>query len=66
MSIKTFVNNNKEWEAFCDHIRENYLGVAMKQIKQDTDPHIIYRRQGEIKAYEAMLQLRDAVNGRSK
>ena len=63
MSIKSFVNNKTEFDAFCSFIEENYLKVAYKQLKQDKDIHQIYRRQGEILALEKMLDLRNTVNG---
>ena len=63
MSVKSFVNNNKEWTAFQDYIEEYFLDVAHKQLKQEDDMMRIYRKQGEIAAYEKMLKLRDIVNG---
>lgn len=64
MSIKNIVNNKKDFDDFCAFIRENYLKPAEKQLKQEKDVHRIFQLQGKIMAYEAMLDLRDTVNGR--
>lgn len=63
MSVKLFVNNNQIWTAFCDYVQEKYIDTAYKQLKQESDEKKIFRLQGEIRAYERMLKLRDAVNG---
>ena len=63
MSVKQFVNNKKEYDAFCKFIEDNFLSVAYKQLKQEDDVQRLFRKQGEIKAYENMLTLRDIVNG---
>ena len=63
MSVKNVVNNKKDWDDFCDFIQENYLGPVQKQIKQETDVHRIFRLQGQIAAYEAIIRIRDTING---
>jgi hypothetical protein len=64
MGVKNFVNNPSDYNGTCDFIRENFLVPAEKQLKQERDHHRIAQLQGEIKAYERVIDLRNTVNGR--
>ena len=60
-SLKTLVNNNRQWAAF-----NNYLDEAVAQqhrtLEQQDDPKLIYRTQGAIASLKRLKLLRDEVN----
>jgi len=62
MNIKPIVNNQEHWGAFKEYLEENMLKVAYKKLKQESDPKVIYRLQGEIKILDRLINLRDEVN----
>ena len=62
MSLKSFVNNKAEWEAFCEMLDEA-VGIYHKQLEQSEQTVDIYRAQGCIQALRKLKYLRDKVNG---
>ena len=64
MSVKSVVNDNKNWTDFCEFVDQNFLQPAMKQLKQEKDINQVFRLQGKIQAYENIMDMRDTVNGR--
>ena len=62
MSLKTFVNNKAEWDAFCEELDEM---IAMLQTRMEQSEHIIeiHQTQGSIRVLRRLKYLRDKVNG---
>jgi hypothetical protein len=63
MSLKTFVNNKAEWDAFCTELDEM---IEMMQKRLEQSEHIveIHQTQGGIRALRRLKYLRDKVNGK--
>lgn len=62
MSLKSFVNNKAEWDAFCEHVEEE-IGILHKRLEQSNESVDMYRTQGAIQALRRLKYLRDKVNG---
>lgn len=62
MHLKQLVNKPTLWKAFCAEVQER-IDICHKQIEVRTEPHELFKLQGEIKALKGMLQLRDKING---
>jgi hypothetical protein len=62
MSLKAFVNNKPEWDAFCEMLDEE-IGIYHKRLEQSDDNIDMYRTQGCIQALRRLKFLRDKVNG---
>lgn len=62
MSLKQFVNNRAEWDAFCDYLDEE-IAVCQRRLEQSDDNIALYRTQGQIMALRRLKYLRDKVNG---
>ena len=62
MSLKTFVNNKGEWDAFCEEIN-NQIAELHKRLEQSENVNDIYQTQGGIRALRRLMYLRDKVNG---
>ena len=60
--LKPLVNTPHEWELFKEYV-EDLIEVASKNLATQTDLHLIYRLQGELKVLRQFLNLRDNVNG---
>lgn len=61
--LKAFVNTPHEWDAFKDYV-EDLIEVSSKNLATQTDLHLIYRLQGELKILRQFLNLKVNVNGR--
>jgi hypothetical protein len=62
MSLKSFVNNKAEWDAFLEFI-DSEIGIYHKGLEQVDNTVDIYRMQGCISALRKLKYLRDKVNG---
>ena len=62
MSLKSFVNNKIEWDAFNTEL-DDCISQQHKSIESISDPIELYRSQGRIAAYRNLKYLRDKVNG---
>jgi hypothetical protein len=60
--IKLFVNTPDLWNSFLEEL-EVRVDQAHKKLGQLTEPHEIYRAQGELQALQSLKKLRDKVNG---
>ncbi len=62
MSLKAFVNNKGEWDAFCQELDEE-ITVCQRRLEQSDDSIAVYRAQGQIMALRRIKYLRDKING---
>ena len=62
MSLKTFVNNKEEWDAFCEEL-DNQIAELHKRLEQSEHTVEIHQTQGSIRALRRLKYLRDKVNG---
>lgn len=62
MSLKTFVNNKKEWDAFTEEL-EIRISLAHRSLEQASTSIEIHRAQGAIIAFRQLKYLRDKING---
>ena len=62
MSLKQFVNNKEEWDAFLVELDE-CIAQQHKSSETLSDPIELYRSQGKMAAYRNLKYLRDKVNG---
>lgn len=62
MSLKSFVNNKIEWDAFNVEL-DGMIDLAHKSIEGISDTVEIYRTQGSIRTLKQLKYLRDKVNG---
>ena len=62
MSLKSFVNNKAEWDAFCETLDYD-ISIYHKRLEQSDNTVDIYRTQGCIQALQKLKYLRDKVNG---
>ena len=63
MSLKTFVNNKGEWEAFCTELDE-MIAMVQGRLEQAENLAEIHRAQGSIHILRRLKYLRDKVNGK--
>ena len=63
MSIKLLVNDFNMHEALMSELDER-LAAEHKSLALETEPHLIYRRQGAIAALNKLKRIREDVNGR--
>ena len=63
MSLKAFVNNKAEWDAFCEELDE-MIGIMQKRLEQSEHVAEIHKTQGGIGALRRLKYLRDKVNGK--
>ena len=61
MSLKTFVNNKKEWDAFLEEL-DIKISYAHRNLEQASTTIEIHRAQGSIMALKQLKLLRDKVN----
>ena len=62
MSLKTFVNNKAEWDAFCIELDE-MIAMVQGRLEQAENLAEIHRAQGSIHILRRLKYLRDKVNG---
>jgi len=62
VSLKTFVNNKGEWDAFCNEL-DVWIADEHKRLEQAEDVVHIHRSQGAIQALRKLKYLRDKING---
>jgi len=62
MSLKTFVNNNAEWDAFNEEI-DVRIASAHRTLEQASTTIEIHRAQGTVLALRQLKYLRDKING---
>ena len=62
MSLKTFVNNKKEWDAFNEEL-DVRIASAHRNLEQASTMIEIHRAQGSIIALKQLKFLRDKING---
>lgn len=65
MSLKSFVNNHKEWEEFQELVNQK-IEIATRTMVGTNDYEHILRYQGAIRELQKFKYLRDEVNGRDK
>ena len=62
MSLKTFVNNKKEWDAFLEEL-DVRISSAHRNLEQASTSIEIHRAQGTVLALRQLKYLRDKING---
>lgn len=62
MSLKAFVNNKDQWDAFIEELDERITSTH-KSSENLTELAELYRAQGYIQALRKLKYLRDVVNG---
>ena len=62
MSLNTFVNNKKEWDAFTEEL-DVRISSAHRNLEQASTSIEIHRAQGSIIALKQLKFLRDKING---
>ena len=62
MSLKTFVNNKAEWDAFLEEL-EARISLAHRNLEQASTSIEIHRAQGTVLALRQLKYLRDKING---
>ena len=62
MSLKTFVNNKNEWDAFLEEL-EARISLAHRNLEQASTSIEIHRAQGTVLALRQLKYLRDKING---
>jgi hypothetical protein len=59
--LKSFVNNNNQWNAFLETI-DYEISSCHKKLEQSQDVQDIYQAQGAIAALRRLKYLKDEVN----
>ena len=62
MSLKTFVNNKNEWDAFTEEL-EVRISIAHRNLEQASTSIEMHRAQGTVLALRQLKYLRDKING---
>ena len=62
MSLKSFVNNKQEWDAFCEEL-DVWIAEQHRRLEQSEHAVEVHRAQGAIHALRKLKYLRDKVNG---
>ena len=62
MSLKTFVNNKNEWDAFLEEL-EVRISSAHRNLEQASTSIEMHRAQGTVLALRQLKYLRDKING---
>jgi len=62
MSLKTFVNDKPQWDAFCEEL-DVLIADLHKRLEQSEHLVEIHQTQGGIRALRRLKYLRDKVNG---
>jgi|TARA_B100001094_G_scaffold182195_1_gene176549 hypothetical protein len=62
MSLKAFVNNKAEWDAFCEEL-DVWIAEQQRRLEQGEMTIDLHRCQGAIGILRRLKYLRDKVNG---
>ena len=62
MSLKSFVNNKAEWDAFCEELDE-LISQQHRRMEQAEIVMDLHRAQGAIHTLRRLKMLREKVNG---
>ena len=62
MSLKTFVNNRAEWDAFTEEM-DVRISIAHRNLEQASTSIEMHRAQGTVLALRQLKYLRDKING---
>ena len=62
MSLKTFVNNKAEWDAFTEEM-DVRISIAHRNLEQASTSIEMHRAQGTVLAFRQLKYLRDKING---
>ena len=62
MSLKAFVNDKPQWDAFCEEL-DAWIADQHKLLEQTEHTIEFHRAQGSIAALRRLKYLRDKVNG---
>tara|TARA_R100000935_G_scaffold58686_1_gene97000 strand:- start:2857 stop:3045 length:189 start_codon:yes stop_codon:yes gene_type:complete len=62
MSLKSFVNNKTDWDAFLEEL-DNRISIAHRTLEQSSTTIELYRAQGSIISLRQLKLLRDKING---
>ena len=62
MSLKTFVNNKAEWDAFTEEL-DVRISIAHRNLEQASTSIEMHRAQGTVLALRQLKYLRDKING---
>jgi len=62
MSLKTFVNNKAEWDAFTEEM-DVRISIAHRNLEQASTSIEMHRAQGTVLALRQLKYLRDKING---
>jgi|TARA_R110000787_G_scaffold224024_2_gene332275 hypothetical protein len=62
MSLKSFVNNRIEWDAFLEEL-DARISLSHRNLEQASTAIEIHRAQGSILALRQLKYLRDKING---
>lgn len=65
MSLKSFVNNKEQWDAFLEHL-DVLIAREHKSMEGISDTVEIYRHQGSIRTLKNLKYLRESINGPRK
>ena len=63
MSLKSFVNNKAEWDAFCEEL-DLEIADLHKRLEQSESVVEIHQTQGGIRALRRLKYLREKFNGK--
>ena len=62
MSLKAFVNDKAQWDAFCEEL-DVWISDQHKNLEQAEHSIDVHRAQGSIATLRRLKYLRDKVNG---
>jgi hypothetical protein len=62
MSLKSFVNNKEQWDAFLEHL-DVLIAKEHKSMESLTDTKEVFRHQGSIRTLRNLKYLRETING---
>ena len=62
MSLKAFVNNKKEWDAFCEEV-DSMIVEQQRRLEQSEVAIDLHRSQGAIAILRRIKFMREKVNG---
>jgi len=62
MSLKSFVNNKKEWDSFCEEL-DVWIAEEHKKLEQAESTMQLHRSQGSVSTLRRLKYLRDKING---
>ena len=63
MSLKSFVNNKAEWDAFCEEL-DSEITDLHKRLEQSESEEEIHKTKGGIRALRRLKYLREKFNGK--